>query len=92
MQNLADSLTSRSTAALAGAGAGPEAEQALMERLSTFMVYNMRRKVGILQRFATGVFDFGSFVWVAWEAVCGCCWYLVRWQRCVAVAERVVRV
>ncbi|WIA22182.1 hypothetical protein OEZ85_004516 [Tetradesmus obliquus] len=45
MQNLADSLTSRSAAALAGPGAGPGAEQALMKRLSTFMVYNMRRKV-----------------------------------------------
>ncbi|KAF6262593.1 nucleotide-diphospho-sugar transferase [Scenedesmus sp. NREL 46B-D3] len=45
MQNLADSLTSRSAAALAGPGAGPGAEQALMDRLSTFMVYNMRRKV-----------------------------------------------
>jgi hypothetical protein len=46
MQNLADSLTSRSAAALAGPAAGAGAEQALMDRLSTFMVYNMRRKVG----------------------------------------------
>jgi hypothetical protein len=45
MQNLADSLTSRSAAALAGTAAGSRAEQALMDRLSTFMVYNMRRKV-----------------------------------------------
>jgi hypothetical protein len=47
MQNLADSLTSRSAAALAGQGAGAGAEQALVDRLSTFMVYNMRRKVGV---------------------------------------------
>jgi hypothetical protein len=48
MQNLADSLTSRSAAPLAGPAAGAGAEQALMDRLSTFMVYNMRRKVGDL--------------------------------------------
>jgi hypothetical protein len=45
MQNLADSLTTRSSKALTGAAGGPVAQQQLTDELDTFMVYNMRRKV-----------------------------------------------
>lgn len=46
MQNLPDSLTTRSSKALTGAAGGPVAQQQLTDELDTFMVYNMRRKVG----------------------------------------------
>eukprot|EP00878_Enallax_costatus_P032302 GHUV01035477.1.p1 GENE.GHUV01035477.1~~GHUV01035477.1.p1 ORF type:complete len:110 (-),score=23.59 GHUV01035477.1:880-1209(-) len=48
MQNLADSLTTRSTRALTGAAGGQQAAHQLTEQLDTFMVYNMRRKVSSL--------------------------------------------
>lgn len=48
MQNLADSLTTRSSQALTGSAGGPLAQQQLTDQLSTFMVYNMRRKVRMM--------------------------------------------
>lgn len=50
MQNLADSLTTRTTQPMAAGDSSSSStdagtQQQLMDQLSTFMVYNMRRKV-----------------------------------------------
>lgn len=46
MQNLADQLTTRSVKALTGAAGLSKDQLKLTDQLDTFMVYNMRRKVG----------------------------------------------